>query len=887
MTKMTNTPAMRPLVVALRAALAAAPLLALSAHAADLTLADLTQPISTVEVGVGYNSSASAKAAEYNGVTDKGAFLIGNMDLRGGGAYDSDDAWRWRVIARDLGLGDRSADAQFGRQGTFRVDLMANEILRQRSDTYQTPYIGAGTNVLTLPSNWLTLLVPRVSAVAPAVGAGGGTNARGLSPDVTNSSALVAGVLTPPTAAQIAQAAAIQAADLPAFQQFSLQTKRSQYGLGITYEIDRAWQVTASYSHEDKTGTKPLGTVTRYTNGDLSATIPDQIDQTHQQFNAGLTYLGEKLTFNAAFYSSVFTNNVSSMSWSNWAVPGNSQTMSSAPSNSFHQISFTGTYAMSPSTKFSANYAYGRAEQNDAFLTDVSTPVVPRASLAGLVVTQALNLKAIHRYSKDFTLSAAYKYDERDNRTPVSTYVFYDAGETKSGTSVFTAYFPGLGLGGNANINANRPYSKRLNQVNLDADYRLGGGQAIKAGLDVQNINRYCDGSWIACVDANHSNEGTLRLEWRLTAVENFGARVGLSTSHRTVDYNENAFLAIVPAANWTPTGAPGGATAYGTLTALGYTGYGPVLGLNPLPATGSAAAFFFANNNALSNSLYGNQNRISELPGMRRFNMADRNRDKLRTALNWQASDTFALQAGLDLNSDRYGNSVYGLQSAKNWALSLDGTYTPSENTSMTVFYTYEDQRSVTAGNSYTANSTAANVNGFTAISGGCYATIALRNASNKIDPCLNWNADMRDKVNTLGLSFTRKNLAGGAVDMSGGLTFSQSRSDTGVNGGNYANNPLAVAGAAAGTIVAYYIPATGLPTVKNDVTELKLGMKYAFSKDTTLRLGYTWQHLNSTDWFYDGLQAGGLSGVLPTYEKAPTYNVHTIGVAYTFAFR
>ena len=39
----------------------------------------------------------------------------------------------------------------------------------------------------------------------------------------------------------------------------------------------------------------------------------------------------------------------------------------------------------------------------------------------------------------------------------------------------------------------------------------------------------------------------------------------------------------------------------------------------------------FFPSNNALANAMYANNNRISELPGMRRYYVADRNRNKIR----------------------------------------------------------------------------------------------------------------------------------------------------------------------------------------------------------------------------------------------------------------
>jgi hypothetical protein len=619
----------------------------------------------------------------------------------------------------------------------------------------------------------------------------------------------------------------------------------------------------------------------------MSTIIPDLINQNHDQLSAGLTYAGDQLTVQSTYLYSAFTNNVPSMSWANWAAPTNMQTMSSAPSNAFSQLALTSNYRITPSTRISANLSYGRGTQNVSLLTDASTPLVPTDALHGLVVTKAANFKLSSRPWTALNLSAGYKYEDRDNQTPVNTFGYYDAGELRSGTSLFNAAFPTLGLGANTNLNANRPYSRKLNQFNADANFTLTPNQTLSGGLESQKIDRWCSGTWIACVDANQSRENSVKLDWSLKVSETLGGRLGLSHASRSVDYNEDAFLALVPMANVSPTGAPAGSTAYSTLTSLGLTGYGPVLGLNPLPAAGSAAAFFFANNNALGNSLYANQNRISELVGMRRYNMADRKRDKVRASGTWQASDAFSLQAGLDLNRDDYAKSVYGLQSARSWAANLDGSWLVASDTTLSSFVTFEDQRSTSAGNSYTANSTAANVAGFTAISGGCYATIALRNASNKIDPCLNWTSQTSDRVVTLGLAASQKNLLGGALDLNGALSYSSARSTQNPSGGNYANNPLAVTGAAAGTTAAYFINAAALPDTTTKVVELRLGAKYRLSDAKSLRVGYLYQHLSSSDWAYDGMQLGGLAGVLPSMEQSPAYNVHTVTLSFIYAFR
>lgn len=185
-----------------------------------------------------------------------------------------------------------------------------------------------------------------------------------------------------------------------------------------------------------------------------------------------------------------------------------------------------------------------------------------------------------------------------------------------------------------------------------------------------------------------------------------------------------------------------------------------------------------------------------------------------------------------------------------------------------------------------YTANSTSKSVNGFTAISGGCFATIAERNANNKIDPCLNWSSDMRDTVDTVGVAYSQKGLIGGKLDVSAGLSYSYAKTTNDFTGGNYVNNPLAVASAAADTVAAYYIPATALPDVTTKTVDLKVFARYLINKTSSVRVGYRYQYMNSSDWAYDGLQYGGLTGVLPTSQVAPNYSVSTFAVAYIYSF-
>jgi MtrB/PioB family decaheme-associated outer membrane protein len=890
MTTNTNGFIARATVVARRGALIAMALAASTSLAAAQSAQDLTKPTSTTEIGAGDVSDGSYKAGEYNGLQKQGGFVIGNIDWRGGGAFDSDSALRWRVKGIDLGLQTRSLYGEVGAQGKFRLNAGFDEIRRNRSDSYQTPYNGAGTNTLTLPAGWLV----------PTVAGSGGTNtvsARGLVKPIgdapyISTAAANNGALVSPTAAQTALVDAAANADVPLFHNVNLSTTRTRYDVGLAYSFNPQWSVDASFRPEHKDGLKPMGTISRSTGGDISTIIPDVIDNDHNQINTSLNFRRAKSFAQVGYYGSFFKNNVPFMSWQNWATStGTVNTMSSAPSNDFNQVNATAGVNLSSTTKLVANGSYGRNTQNDAFLTDATTALVPVSSLNGLVVTSTFNAKFTARPVKKLNLAAAYKYDNRDNQTSVHIFQYADAGDTPAANANFPAG-PNNSLGAvlAQNANANRPYSKRLNQATLDADYNVSRGQWIKAGYEFQKIDRECNQSWTSCADAPTTDENIFRAEWRTNRREDISGRIGYEYSaRRAPGYNENAFLALVPYANVSPATATGGGTALSFMNANGWTGWGPAAGF---AATTGNMNLFFPSNNALANTIYANNNRISELPGMRRYYVADRNRDKVRSAVDWQPTDEFSLHGGVDFNVDDYPNSTYGVQNAKGWAASVDGTYAFTEDLSFNAFYTYEHQRALTSGESYTANSNASSVTngqpGVVGLSGNScdgYTTLQQRNNNNKLDPCLNWTSDMLDNVHTVGVGLTKK---ANALDVTGNLILTRARSDNNVIGGNWANNILDGPGATPTTTAAWFISASPLPTVTTNTAEVRVIGKYTFDKRQAVRVGYSYLRMTSGDWAYDGMQigAGTIAGVLPSNETPFNYTVNVVGVSYILSF-
>ena len=163
-------------------------------------------------------------------------------------------------------------------------------------------------------------------------------------------------------------------------------------------------------------------------------------------------------------------------------------------------------------------------------------------------------------------------------------------------------------------------------------DYQVATGQWIKGGYDFERIDRWCTGSWIDCADAGVTNENR--------AAGGMAGRV----SAKRVNARDRLHLRRAPGAELqrervpragalrsvSPAGATGGATAFSFMLANGWNGWGPPLGYSP--TTGNMN-LFFPGNNALANAAYANNNRISEILGLRRYYVSDRNRNRVRSA--------------------------------------------------------------------------------------------------------------------------------------------------------------------------------------------------------------------------------------------------------------
>lgn len=980
-------------------------------RAEDTEVAELTQASSSIEVGVNAVSSKSAKFSEYNGQYKKGLSADLSFDLRSSGANE-ESATRYRVTGTNLGRETREFGVEIGQQGSFRLNFGYNELLHNISDSYQTPYLGVGTNNLYMPATWIKPVQANVNPnattpVTPSYNANA-LSAAWIANDVVyrfNNPANTYNKANPitatnqpmavyaPTAGQTASMLATAANDMGLFRSVDLYTKRTKYNAGMDVVLDSRWSLSASTSQEHKTGLKPKSYIP--SGSETALVLPDPINEDHTQFNLNLAYKGDAAFLNAAYYGSLYQNNINGVTveeiqghtynpLTGAVTLGATGTTATPPSNQFHQFLLTGGYKFSPATKLVADVSYSRNTQDDAFLTNsLPTTVAPAAlggswlpspSLHGLVVTKNFDLKLTHKANNDLNLAATFKYNDRNNRTPVNTYFFQDVDAATANNSIWNkplglpansfggSSASGTSLGGGTNnggILANRAFSKAVTQLNLDADYRIAKGQVIAVGYDWQKIHRYCDGSWIDCATADYTRENTLRAEWRFTPSEEWSGRVAYARSQRRADsYNINAWLALAPMANVVPDQAllsTGGYSAYQTMQMFGLSAWGPMGKGYPLVATlgtanpgqgytaaqwatalgitnaqantqlatlnalskaqwatylnTTAAAIsdkqlaalnqYFALGNKLSGSSIATRNFLALMPGQQLPFDGDRNRDKLRTSVNWQANEKLSITGGLDYSRDNYTNTAAGLKEGKLWNLNLDGNYALTDNFSIGGFFNHTDQKLTIAGpgvgnnadGSAAATGSLANTAAGSLVSScGNFTSNAQELINAKVDTCLNWNSDIQNKTNTLGVNLRHKGLAGGKLDLSGSLSLTRDVTSQTFTGGSYVSTLLTSAnfGAGATTWSRTYVPAAAMPDVITKTVTLSFAGKYTIDKTSAVRLNYTFQHLSYDDWlYYNNTPGVSPSASLPSMIQAPNYNIHSAGVAYIYTFR
>jgi MtrB/PioB family decaheme-associated outer membrane protein len=379
-----------------------------------------------VDAGVNYVSDDVARFGNGTGMDEIGA----EVDLGGNGVYVSDGT-RMTWYAEDLGLDSRVLDITVGKPGTYEIGLGYRELPYRLFGDTATVFTLSDSQTLTLPATWVTA----------------GT---------TSGFTELASSLRPQ----------------------NIEKDRQVIEFGATYLPTSKVRLYADYSRQQRDGVSIMAG-SRFTQ---SAYLPRPVDDYTDRFDAGVRFLAGPVNLALAYYGSFYRNELDSLTWDNpfSMVPGAELgRLALEPDNDFQQFSLSGVYRTDTfNTVIAFSAAMGRGEQNDKLLpytinsTLVSLAPLP-PTLDGQVDTSNYAFTLTSRPHKRASVKLSYRFDERDNQTPVTMW-----------SRVITDT---IGSGG---PEANVPYSFERARLNVSGTLKVFDTLSVSGGYDRTDLDR-------------------------------------------------------------------------------------------------------------------------------------------------------------------------------------------------------------------------------------------------------------------------------------------------------------------------------------------------------------------------------------------------------------
>ena len=403
-----------------------------------------------VEGGIGYQSNAPYFMARYGGILHEAPYLIFKARLAGGDPWNGAAAKFWDAEADIAGFDMRSVRGRYGEQGKWRLGAAYDAFTRAYTEHAYTPFDGVGGTTLTLPLNWVS---------APS-SAGFATLERNLK------------------AAKLRVEWQTVAGDFVAtpFPHYEVRLRTS-------YRIRDGLRPQSL----------PFGQEGDYAVGVF---FPQRVDYRSSEIAGSVGYTDRRLQWNIGYTFSAFSDQIDATKVHNpysrslgfvWPAgvfagyPNAVGQYSSPPDSSAHQILGTLGYSITTTTRLTARASYIIQNQDDPFLPYTANPFLsvptplPRPSLQGSIHKTNVALGLTAQPLERLDVSARYKFDDRDNRSPMDVYN-YVANDVQNQVP--------LTPGASRYIRLNLPHSFTFHDAKIEAKYRIAPRLSLSLGYD-------------------------------------------------------------------------------------------------------------------------------------------------------------------------------------------------------------------------------------------------------------------------------------------------------------------------------------------------------------------------------------------------------------------
>lgn len=418
----------------------------------------------SVLFGASYVSDDLFEFGNYRGLEEDGVYGATGVDLR----YRGKDAHYVIVHGERLALNSRHLSVEAGQQGRYGLRLDYDEIPYFRASDTRTIFEGAGTAVQEVPVGWI----------------------RG---DTTDGMAALAGSL----------------------RGIDVRHKRKTLGLALEVNRKSPWRYRVDVQKTRKEGNLIRGASFIFRAAELAAPV----DYETTRVEAAIGYARDRWQLEAAYHLSRFDNGNRSVSWQNpfFGINGADQgELAQPPENQFHQVLLSGSWRYEQWLMLSAQVAAGRSEQDESFLAStlnsgLASPTLPRSSLDGRVDTRIANFRATSNLTDRLRAKLQFKYDERDNKTPVDSFVQVVADTFVTGAREY------------------EPFSYERTSMNAALDYRVASDLKVTASATHKGMERTLQ-------EVENTDTNLYSFKIRATPVSRLNLNVELSREERNND---------------------------------------------------------------------------------------------------------------------------------------------------------------------------------------------------------------------------------------------------------------------------------------------------------------------------------------------------------------
>jgi MtrB/PioB family decaheme-associated outer membrane protein len=212
-----------------------------------------------------------------------------------------------------------------------------------------------------------------------------------------------------------------------------------------------------------------------------------------------------------------------------------------------------------------------------------------------------------------------------------------------------------------------------------------------------------------------------------------------------------------------------------------------------------------------------------AENPLMRKFNMADRDRNRVTAELDFMPTANMSLTLSYYATDDSYNESVLGLRESEESSLNLDFTYLLGKETSIYAFYSDETIDAELSGQ-----------------------------VDDGTDP---WHADTGDDIQTWGVGINGRF----KERFSYGFDYVSSESD---------GNILTDSGAGEGPF----------PVLATELQNARVYLNFKVSERWGLGIDAYHEKYDTKDWYLDGIGPTDITGVLTLGEISPNYSANVV---------